>query len=71
MIEGVGKDVPDWKVLIVDPKTLRIISSACRMYDVMEKGITGTAFVCTVVEPLNYFSSHSCGEYSYSSSALA
>jgi len=29
-----------WKVLIVDQDTLRIISVACRMYDIMEEGVT-------------------------------
>lgn len=29
-----------WKVLVVDKVTLRIISAACRMYDIMEEGVT-------------------------------
>jgi len=52
MIDGVSKDVPDWKVLVVDAKTLRIISSACRMYDVMEKGITVVENISIPRQPL-------------------
>lgn len=30
-----------WKVLIVDHNSMRIISAACKMYDVMEENVTG------------------------------
>lgn len=29
-----------WKVLILDHDSTRIISAACRMYDIMEEGVT-------------------------------
>ncbi len=36
-------DNKDWRVLLVDKESMRIINASCRMYDVMERGITGNA----------------------------
>ena len=39
MIAGVEAKKKGWKVLIVDQDSMRIISSAVRMFDVMEKDV--------------------------------
>jgi len=42
-----------WKVLLVDKTSMRIISTCCRMYDVMEKGITVVENVNIERQPLS------------------
>ncbi len=35
-------DDNDWRVLLVDKESMKILSASCRLFDVMEKGISGT-----------------------------
>ena len=39
MIEKVKAE---WKVLIMDQESMRVMSAACRMYDIMESNVTRT-----------------------------
>jgi len=41
-----------WKVVILDHETTRILSSACRMYDVMEEGVTLVENISIARQPL-------------------
>ena len=36
-----------WKVMIVDHNSMRVISAACKMYDVMEENVTGM-YLCSL-----------------------
>jgi syntaxin-binding protein 1 len=52
MIGSVG-DREEWKVLIVDEESMHIISTCCRMYDVMERGVTVVENVMVNRQPLS------------------
>lgn len=52
MIRAVQPQVGSgWKVLIVDHTSMRIISAACRMYDVMEENITVVENIAIARQP--------------------
>jgi hypothetical protein len=43
LLDAIRSVVPSngqWKVLVLDPETTKIISSCCRMFDIMEDGVT-------------------------------
>jgi hypothetical protein len=44
MLGSVREDADDndWRVLLVDKESMKILSASCRLFDVMEKGISGT-----------------------------
>jgi choline kinase len=35
------KPASGWKVMVVDEASMKIISAVCKMYDIIEKGVTG------------------------------
>jgi len=39
-VAGISQSQDGWRVLVVDEPALKLISSCCRMSDVMEHGIT-------------------------------
>jgi hypothetical protein len=41
LLEKCVNDVAGWKVMIVDNASMKVISAACKMYDIVEKGVTG------------------------------
>lgn len=41
MIKGSRGSDETYMVLVVDPESSKILSSCCRMYDVMEAGVLG------------------------------
>eukprot|EP01087_Luapelamoeba_hula_P010389 TRINITY_DN2751_c0_g1_i1.p1 TRINITY_DN2751_c0_g1~~TRINITY_DN2751_c0_g1_i1.p1 ORF type:complete len:596 (+),score=98.55 TRINITY_DN2751_c0_g1_i1:112-1899(+) len=49
---GADGDSADWKLLMVDKRSMRVISSACRMYDVMQMGISAVEDVMIKRQPL-------------------
>lgn len=53
MIRSV-KPASGWKVLIVDVLSMRIISAACRMYDIIDEGVTCMMILYPILVP-NFF----------------
>lgn len=51
VIKGVKTDT-GWKVLIVDRQALRMISSCCKMFDLMDSGITVVEDLYKVKQPM-------------------
>jgi len=51
MIRSV-KPASGWKVLIVDKESMRIISACCRMFDIMEEGVSLVENIDIAREPL-------------------
>src|SRR5689334_7494832 len=47
------KPASGWKILIVDNESMRIISAACRMFDIMEEGVT-CKLVAICTNAINY-----------------
>jgi hypothetical protein len=47
MLGSVREDADDndWRVLLVDKESMKIVSASCRLFDVMEKGVSGTTFI--------------------------
>eukprot|EP00735_Rhodelphis_limneticus_P007533 TRINITY_DN20099_c0_g1::TRINITY_DN20099_c0_g1_i1::g.15642::m.15642 TRINITY_DN20099_c0_g1::TRINITY_DN20099_c0_g1_i1::g.15642 ORF type:complete len:633 (-),score=173.74,sp/Q54QC8/SEC1_DICDI/41.18/7e-155,Sec1/PF00995.18/1.1e-136,GARS_C/PF02843.11/2.9e+03,GARS_C/PF02843.11/0.5 TRINITY_DN20099_c0_g1_i1:410-2260(-) len=53
MLRAVKPTNGRWKVLVVDKLSLRIISAGCRMYDIMEEGVTLVENIDLVRQPLS------------------
>ncbi|KNC86315.1 hypothetical protein SARC_01539, partial [Sphaeroforma arctica JP610] len=54
MIKAV-KPANEWKVLVIDDHTTRIISSAVRMYDITDNGVTVVEQLSKVRQPLRHY----------------
>eukprot|EP00004_Rigifila_ramosa_P016686 TRINITY_DN3983_c1_g1_i1.p1 TRINITY_DN3983_c1_g1~~TRINITY_DN3983_c1_g1_i1.p1 ORF type:complete len:387 (-),score=96.37 TRINITY_DN3983_c1_g1_i1:68-1228(-) len=46
------KPASGWKVMIVDAVSVRVLSSACRMYDIMDSGVTLVEPIALARQPL-------------------
>lgn len=52
LLKDMLNSVPgEWKVLIMDSLTTRIMSSACKMSDILEEGVSLVEDVCKVKNP--------------------